>query len=220
MGTLLIDKLLSAAVKQGASDLHITIGQPPVLRIHGRLQKLKTKVLEPVDTQALMKSITPDRCQQEFQETGSADYGFAFGDACRFRVSIFRDRGNVAMALRQMPVRVPVGLRAFRALMLMLVMLVVCVQVLVLESRMLMLELLGIGGRPEPHREAARHDHQQPEHAKGPKQADLVTNHAGDEVREKPTGVRERELRGEQGRPVLLVRGATEQPAARSLHQR
>ena len=59
MGTILIDKLLSACVKQGASDLHITTGQPPVLRLHGRVQKLKTKVLEPADTQALMKSITP-----------------------------------------------------------------------------------------------------------------------------------------------------------------
>src|ERR671922_33395 len=54
MGTILIDKLLSACVKQGASDLHITVGQPPVLRISGRLQRLKTKVLEPADTQALM----------------------------------------------------------------------------------------------------------------------------------------------------------------------
>jgi len=69
------------------------------------LQKLKTKVLEPADTQALMKSITPDRCQQEFQETGSCDFGFAFGDACRFRVSVFRQRGNIAMVLRQIPVK-------------------------------------------------------------------------------------------------------------------
>ena len=61
MGTILIDKLLSACVKQGASDLHITVGQPPVLRLHGRITKLKTKVLEPADTQALMKSITPDQ---------------------------------------------------------------------------------------------------------------------------------------------------------------
>ncbi len=74
MGTLLIDKLLSAAVKQGASDLHITVGQPPVLRLHGRLQRLKTKVLEPADTTALMKSITPERCQQELQETGMPPY--------------------------------------------------------------------------------------------------------------------------------------------------
>ena len=104
MGTILIDKLLSAQVKQGASDLHITVGQPPVLRLHGRMQKLKTKVLEPADTMGLMKSITPDRCQQEFQETGSTDFGFAFGDQARFRVSVFRQRGNVAIVLRQIPV--------------------------------------------------------------------------------------------------------------------
>jgi twitching motility protein PilT len=104
MGTILIDKLLAAQVKQGASDLHITVGQPPVLRLHGRMQKLKTKVLEPSDTMGLMKSITPDRCQQEFQETGSTDFGFAFGDQARFRVSVFRQRGNVAIVLRQIPV--------------------------------------------------------------------------------------------------------------------
>ncbi|QDU58261.1 type IV pilus twitching motility protein PilT [Aeoliella mucimassa] len=104
MGTILIDKLLSAAIKQGASDLHITVGQPPVLRLHGRMQKLKTKVLEPEDTMGLMKSITPDRCQQEFQETGSTDFGFAFGDQARFRVSVFRQRGKVALVLRQIPV--------------------------------------------------------------------------------------------------------------------
>jgi twitching motility protein PilT len=105
MGTILIDKLLSAQVKQGASDLHISVGQPPVLRIHGRLQRLKTKVLEPADTMALMKSITPERCQQEFQEKGSADFGFAFGDQARFRVSIFRQKGHVSMVLRQIPVK-------------------------------------------------------------------------------------------------------------------
>ncbi len=104
MGTILIDKLLSAQVKQGASDLHITVGQPPVLRLHGRMQKLKTKVLEAADTMGLMKSITPDRCQQEFAESGSTDFGFAFGDQARFRVSVFRQRGNVAMVLRQIPV--------------------------------------------------------------------------------------------------------------------
>ncbi len=104
MGTILIDKLLAAVVKQGASDLHITVGQPPVLRLSGRMQKLKTKVLEDADTMGLMKSITPDRCQQEFQETGSTDFGFAFGEEARFRVSVFRQRGKVAMVLRQIPV--------------------------------------------------------------------------------------------------------------------
>ena len=72
MATVLIDKLLSACVKQGASDIHITVGQPPVFRLHGRMRKLETKVLDADDTVSLMKSITPDRCQRELQEQGSA----------------------------------------------------------------------------------------------------------------------------------------------------
>jgi len=100
---VLIDKLLEACVKQGASDIHITVGQPPVFRLHGRLRKLETKVLEPEDTVALMKSISPDRCQRELQEAGSSDFGFAFGDKARFRVSIFKQRGNISMVLRQIP---------------------------------------------------------------------------------------------------------------------
>ena len=103
MATVLIDKLLEACVKQGASDIHITTGQPPVFRLHGRLRKLETKVLEPEDTVALMKSIAPERCQRELQEMGSADFGFAYADKARFRVSIFKQRGHIAMVLRQIP---------------------------------------------------------------------------------------------------------------------
>jgi len=105
MDTILIDKLLQTVVNRKASDLHITVGQPPVLRIDGRLLKLDTKVLEPEDTVALMKSIAPERCQQELQEVGGADFGFAFGDMARFRVSIFKQRSNVAMVLRQIPAK-------------------------------------------------------------------------------------------------------------------
>ncbi len=103
MATILIDKLLQAAVKQGASDIHIVTGQPPVFRLHGRMRKLETKVLEPEDTVGLMKSIAPERCQRELQEKGSSDFGFAFGDLARFRVSIFKQRGHVSMVLRQIP---------------------------------------------------------------------------------------------------------------------
>lgn len=102
-GTVLIDKLLEACVKQGASDIHITVGQPPVFRLHGRLRKLETKVLDADDTVALMKSISPERCQRELQEVGSADFGFAYAEKARFRVSIFKQRGNIAMVLRQIP---------------------------------------------------------------------------------------------------------------------
>ena len=98
-----IDRLLDACVKMGGSDLHIVTGRPPVLRIHGRLRSLETKVLDPDDTAGLMKSITPDKNQQELQETGSTDFGFAFGDAARFRTAVFKQRGQVSMVLRQIP---------------------------------------------------------------------------------------------------------------------
>jgi twitching motility protein PilT len=101
--TILIDKLLQACVKQGASDIHIVVGQPPVFRLHGRMRKLETKVLEAEDSVALMKSIAPERSQRELQEKGSADFGFAFGDLARFRVSIFKQRGFISMVLRQIP---------------------------------------------------------------------------------------------------------------------
>ncbi len=103
MATILIDKLLQTVVNRKASDLHLTVDQPPVLRLDGRLIRLQTKVLKPEDTVALMKSIAPERCQKELQEDGGADFGFAFGKAARFRVSIFKQRGNVAMVLRQIP---------------------------------------------------------------------------------------------------------------------
>ncbi|MGQ9607281.1 MAG: PilT/PilU family type 4a pilus ATPase [Thermogutta sp.] len=100
---LLIDKLLNTVVARNASDLHIAVGQPPVLRLDGRMVRLETKVLEPEDTVSLMKSITPERCQRELQEVGGSDFGFAFGDKARFRVSIFKQKGCVGMVLRQIP---------------------------------------------------------------------------------------------------------------------
>lgn len=103
MGTVLIDKLLQTVVQRGASDLHISVGQPPVVRLDGHMRKLETKVLDPDDTTALMKSITPERCQQELQTVGGSDFGFAFGDAARFRVAIFKQKGTIGMVLRQIP---------------------------------------------------------------------------------------------------------------------
>ena len=100
-----IDRLLETCVKQNGSDLHLHVGRPPILRVHGRLRTLKTQVLEPADTIGLMKSITPERCQQELQEEGGSDFGFAFGDKGRFRVSVFKQRGNVSLALRLIPSR-------------------------------------------------------------------------------------------------------------------
>ena len=103
MATLQIDKLLNACIRQGASDIHITTGQPPTFRLHGRMRRLETKTLEADDTVSLMKSIAPERCQRELQEAGTSDFGFAFGDAGRFRVSIFKQRGDIGMVLRLIP---------------------------------------------------------------------------------------------------------------------
>jgi twitching motility protein PilT len=103
VGTVQIDKLLTAAIKNGVSDIHITAGLPPVFRVDGHMKPQAMKVLTPDDTNGLMKSITPERCQAELAEKGGADFGFAFKDLARFRVSVFKQRGSVAMVLRQIP---------------------------------------------------------------------------------------------------------------------
>jgi twitching motility protein PilT len=103
---LQIDRLLETCIKRGASDLHLSVGRPPSLRLHGRLRPLETKVLEPEDTVGLMKSITPERGQQELQEEGGTDFGFAYGDAGRFRVSVFQQKGFISLVLRLIPSKI------------------------------------------------------------------------------------------------------------------
>ncbi len=106
MATLHIDRLLETCIRRGASDLHLHVGRPPVLRIHGKLRNLETKVLEPEDTLALMKAITPERNQQEIQEEGGTDFGFAFGTEGRFRVSVFKQKGHISIVLRLLPTKI------------------------------------------------------------------------------------------------------------------
>ncbi len=100
-----IEKLLQFVITKNASDLHLHVGRPPVIRLHGRLRTLETEVLKPDDTAGLMRSITPDRHQQELEEVGSTDFGFSFQDQARFRVAVFKQRGNVSLSLRQIPSR-------------------------------------------------------------------------------------------------------------------
>lgn len=105
MSTIQIDRLLDTVIKLGAADLHLTVGRPPTLRLHGGLRNLQTKVLDSDDMVSLMKAITSERSQQELQEEGGCDFGFAYGDQARFRVSVFRQRGDLAIVLRQIPSR-------------------------------------------------------------------------------------------------------------------
>jgi twitching motility protein PilT len=98
-----MEDLLQVVVDEGASDLHIRVGVPPVIRLHGRLVHMDLAPLTPEDTERLMKAITSESHIQKVREQGGTDFGFAFGDVARFRVSVFKERGNYGIALRQIP---------------------------------------------------------------------------------------------------------------------
>ncbi len=98
-----MNDLLQLTVDEGASDLHLSVNSPPVLRIHGRLQQLDAPSLTPDDTERLMKSITSPDHQQKVREQGGTDFGFGFGESARFRVSVLRAKGAVGIVLRQIP---------------------------------------------------------------------------------------------------------------------
>jgi twitching motility protein PilT len=100
-----MDKLLDLCIEKGVSDLHLAVGAPPMVRLHGRLLPLKLAPLTPEDTTSLMKSIASDRAQQELAERGGSDFGFGFGERARFRVSVFRQKGAIGIVLRQIPSR-------------------------------------------------------------------------------------------------------------------
>jgi twitching motility protein PilT len=107
MDTLLIDKLLESVCTQEASELYLAVGSQPVIHLHGQVQSLATRVLDPDDTMALMKSITPERCQQEVQDVGRADFGFAFAERARFRVVVSKERGSIGLVVHRIPTEVP-----------------------------------------------------------------------------------------------------------------
>ena len=95
--------LLQLMVSEGAADLHIRVGIPPVIRLHGILHRVEGPVLKPEDTEELMRSITSEDHIQQIREKGGADFGFAFGELARFRVGAFKEKGNFALVLRQIP---------------------------------------------------------------------------------------------------------------------
>jgi twitching motility protein PilT len=95
--------LLQLTVDEGSSDLHIRVGIPPMLRIHGALTPLDLAPLTPEDTERMMKSITSPDHQQHVREHGGTDFGLGFGEVARFRVSVFKERGNIALVLRLIP---------------------------------------------------------------------------------------------------------------------
>jgi twitching motility protein PilT len=103
VATVAMEKLLSTVIQLKASDLHISVGQPPVVRHQGRMRKLEAKILDTDDTTALMKSITPDRCQQELQQRGGCDFAIEYTDGVRFRVAVFKQKGSIGIVMRRIP---------------------------------------------------------------------------------------------------------------------
>lgn len=95
--------LLDLVVDQEASDLHIHVGQSPCLRISGDVSPVDGPLLTAEDTESLMLSITPEEHQQRLKAKGGSDFGFAYQDKARFRVSIYKSKGNVSMVMRQIP---------------------------------------------------------------------------------------------------------------------
>lgn len=98
-----MNDLLELMVDQGASDLHLQVGQPPTLRLSGGMVPIDGPQLTPADTEKLMLSITPDNHQQNVKLNGGSDFGFAYLEKARLRVSVLRSKGNYGMVLRQIP---------------------------------------------------------------------------------------------------------------------
>ena len=105
-----MNELLELVFEQNASDLHLQVGQPPTLRLSGSMTPIDGPPLQPIDTEKLMLSITPDVHIQSTKLNGGADFGFAYMDKARFRVSVLKSKGNYGMVLRQIPNRM-FGLR-------------------------------------------------------------------------------------------------------------
>jgi twitching motility protein PilT len=97
--------LLQLVVSENASDLHLRVGTPPIIRVHGVLHRVEGPSLRPEDSEELSRSITSDDHIQQVRERGGVDFGFAFGELARFRVSVFKEKGNFAAVLRQIPNR-------------------------------------------------------------------------------------------------------------------
>jgi twitching motility protein PilT len=98
-----MNDLLEIVVEQNASDLHLQVGTPPTLRLGGSMTPVDGPELAAADTENLMLSITPDAHVQNVKLHGGTDFGFAYLDKARFRVSVLKSKGNYGLVLRQIP---------------------------------------------------------------------------------------------------------------------
>src|SRR5499427_4914383 len=99
--------MLTILVERGASDLHITTGTYPQLRVHGQLSSLtQFEQLTPQDTQRLAYSVLNEAQKQKFEEENELDLSFGIQGLARFRCNVYRQRGAVAAAIRVIPIKI------------------------------------------------------------------------------------------------------------------
>ncbi len=102
-----LKELLSLTVKEQASDLHISVNQPPILRITGRLVPLiKKKRISPEDSQGLAKVLMTDEQYQRFLKEKEIDFSYNFEGKARFRINVFFQKGVISLALRLIPAKI------------------------------------------------------------------------------------------------------------------
>ncbi len=102
-----IDDLLRVMHEKGSSDLHMAVGIPPVIRVDGALVPVPYDKVSPQDSQRLIYDILTDEQIQAFETNLELDFSYQLARIARFRVNVFRDKGNVASAFRQIPQRIP-----------------------------------------------------------------------------------------------------------------
>ena len=102
-----LHKLLQLVVDKKASELRLTVGSPPSLRIHGTPRPLNLPPLTPDDTLRFMRALAPERYQQEFKERGSCEFGFPFGHHAHFFVAVFTREGHCRIKIRLVPRKPP-----------------------------------------------------------------------------------------------------------------
>jgi twitching motility protein PilT len=101
-----VDKLLRIMVDKKASDLHLAVGSPPLVRVDGDLQRLKWRTLTEEEFENLIVPIAPEKPLREWRETGDTDFAYAMGEIARFRVNMFRQEHGSGAVLRMIPPRV------------------------------------------------------------------------------------------------------------------
>ncbi|HKA32287.1 MAG TPA: ATPase, T2SS/T4P/T4SS family, partial [Candidatus Binatia bacterium] len=101
-----IAQLLAFGVEQGASDCHLSSGEPPMLRIHGDLKKLEHEALTKEKVHSMVYDIMNDALRKTFESTLEVDFSFELGDIARFRVNVFMQRKGEGAVFRTIPSKV------------------------------------------------------------------------------------------------------------------